>query len=51
MESIHLLHTAVQGNNNELHIDGWRGMVLFFFVLNKPIMLDMVPTTCYRYGI
>ena len=51
MESIHLLHTAVQGNNYELCIEGWRRMMPFFFALIKPIMLDMVPTTCYSYRI
>ena len=35
MESIHLLHTAIQGNNYELHIEGWRRMMPFFFPLNK----------------
>ena len=42
MESIHLLHTAVQGNNYELRIEGWRRMMPFFFALNK--------TNYARYG-
>ena len=42
MESIHLLHTAVQGNNYELCIEGWRRMMPFFFALNK--------TNYARYG-
>ena len=41
MESIHLLHTAVQGNNYELRVEGWR-MMPFFFALNK--------TNYARYG-
>ena len=42
MESIHLLHTAIQGNNYELRIEGWRRMMPSFFALNK--------TNYARYG-
>ena len=42
MESIHVLHTAVQGNNYELRIEAWRRMMPFLFALNK--------TNYARYG-
>ena len=42
MESIHLLYPAVQGNNYELCIEGWRRMMPFFLALNK--------TNYARYG-
>ena len=35
MESIYLLHTAIQGNNYELRIEGWRRMMPFVFAF-KP---------------
>ena len=42
MKSIHLLHTAVQGNNYELRIEGWRRL----FNVKK----NGIKTNYARYG-